>query len=128
MPTSDNLTTSNHYLVNTESDVSEIGDQLSDSTITTATINNNNTPAVAALNTSSLTGKCVETPSKQQQQQTNYHLENEMPLSFASFYYSLKVIKGKGVCLLVGFFFDATDKIYKKLKWHFFKKLFYLYF
>jgi len=104
MPTSDNLTTSNHYLVNTESDVSEIGDQLSDSTITTATINNNNTAIAVAggSNSSTLIGTCVEAPNKQQQQQqTNYHLENEMPLSFASFYYSLKVIKGKGVCLCV---------------------------
>ena len=105
MPTSDNLTTSNHYLVNTESDVSEIGDQLSDSTITTATINNNNNNnAAAGSSSSTLMGVCVEAPNKQQQQQTNYHLENEMPLSFASFYYSLKVIKGKGVCVFVCFF------------------------
>ena len=109
MTTSDNnLTTSNHYLVNTESDVSEITDQLSDSTINI----NNDDPATSAtaINANSVT--FVESimnrrsseigegggrgGDQQQKQQEQCHSENEMPLSFASFYYSLKVIKGKG--------------------------------
>ena len=101
MPTSDNnLTTSNHYLVNTESDVSEITDQLSDSINNNVNVNvnvNDATVSSSTLRFVEATHVTSERELKQQKdQQEQCHAENEMPLSFASFYYSLKVIKGKG--------------------------------
>lgn len=95
MPTSENLTASNNFLVNTDSDVSEITDQLSDSNrhtpdINAANLNLNDT------NTSSINAANASVARNDKNVKSKQTFENEMPLSFASFYYSLKVIKGKG--------------------------------
>ena len=94
----DNLTASNNYLVNTESDVSEITDQLSDApNANVAPVQRNFiVNAHTAYHQPPITAGDGNGLLLDRASANNPSLENEMPLSFASFYYSLKVIKGKG--------------------------------
>ena len=83
----------NNFLVNTESDFSE----------NTNTELNNQIKGDFCLN-----------ENKSNSINSKKKIEDDMPLSFASFYYSLKVLKGKGKKINLDWFTDFIQMI--KLK------------